>query len=97
VDADRRVSPLVAREATLEIQGDLMRCVGAWTVDAAAGLEHWLAGRPRTCLERAIGGPNGKGRTAGRAEISIDGSELVALRRCRRVAATADGRDAREC
>ena len=56
-----------------------MRCVGAWTVDAAAGLEHWLAGRPRTRLERAIGEPDGKERTAGRAGISIDGSELVAL------------------
>jgi phospholipid/cholesterol/gamma-HCH transport system permease protein len=79
VDAERRVSPPVAREATLEIEGDVMRLAGAWTVDAAAGVEHWLGGRPRTRLERALGGPDGKERRAGPAEVSIDGSELVAL------------------
>lgn len=79
MDAEHHASPPVAREATLEIEGDVMRCAGAWTVDAAAGLEQWLAGRPHTRLERAIGESNGKERTAGPAEISIDGSELVAL------------------
>jgi hypothetical protein len=34
MDAERRASSPVAREATLEIEGDVIRCAGAWTVDA---------------------------------------------------------------
>ncbi|HXK23365.1 MAG TPA: ABC transporter permease [Myxococcota bacterium] len=79
MDADRRVSPGVAREATLEIEGNVMRCAGAWTVDGAAGVEHWLGGQPRTRLERALDEPGGKRDTAGPTELLVDGSEIVAL------------------
>jgi phospholipid/cholesterol/gamma-HCH transport system permease protein len=66
-------------DADLEVHGAEVRCVGAWTVARLGRIEPWLEGRLQNRLERALVEPSAPERAASSAELSIDGSALVAL------------------